>query len=289
MRQLLITGIFWAGILCSNFCYGQRAPLGSMPMEYNSSFAGEGKFPRINSNFSYAGERYYYRDLRFQTSYDQFIPAIRSGIGITAGTGRASYRGDTRFFHSSFGIAIAPKLSLGGNITISPSLDYHYFKQESSGNHEITGFRTRGAILINTSKFYIGWSVDLYRKFNSNDSTFSLSYNFPKDIRSFIQMGYTFQRSPESKFSFTPQILFIIDKSWPQKKYYIGPELIMLNFRYNKFLWGASSAGPHVGWQTENMKVMLSKNFSWLNYFPFENSNNPVQLSFRYAFKEKGK
>jgi hypothetical protein len=128
------SGFIWCGILLSFSCFAQfgnergTIPLGVLPMQYNGSFAGETGSARCSSNLGYT---YYHPGSHFNTaiSYDQFIPTIRTGIGVTVGTGRMQ-SGETIFNYSTkdkgISLAIAPKLSIKGKFTISPSLDFTY-------------------------------------------------------------------------------------------------------------------------------------------------------------------
>jgi hypothetical protein len=295
-------GLIWLGILLPVACYGQQVeiPLGALPMQYNSSFAGEAGGPRISSSFGYGIKRYasvlansaYYLSHSYilYTSYDQFIPKLRTGIGFTAGVdGSSATNGASKGTYVAF--AIAPKFPIKGKVTISPSIDVRYSsykglsdfiddKWRTKGN----SFTTRAGLLINTPKFYIGYSANMLSnsaiEYTYHDSTFSGVS--PKGFTSFLQMGYTFQRSSESNFSFTPQLLFQIGSA---NTYYghglVHLEAVNLNFRYKKFIWGISNAGLHVGLQTKKFKAAVA------NSFGFSSSSNlyGVNLSLRYTFK----
>ncbi|MBC7923087.1 MAG: hypothetical protein H7Z75_18565, partial [Ferruginibacter sp.] len=126
------TALVGSGLLLSLAGYGQgiNLPLGALPMQYNGSFAGETNGPRISSNFGLqTARRFYGRTYLAIASYDQFIPAIRSGIGLTVGYGdfysiytinasRRSYSSE----NYQVALAIAPKFSIKGKFTLSPSL-----------------------------------------------------------------------------------------------------------------------------------------------------------------------
>lgn len=118
-----------------------------------------------------------------------------------------------------------------------------------------------------------------------------------------LQAGYTFQRSTESKFSFTPQIMVraIGDRynHYTNSDYFFEefeytfdrPYSLLLrynlNFRYSKFIGGLNNAGVHVGFQNDRLRVMVT-NRGLLNFFQPGSSYNG-NLSFRYVFKEKTK
>jgi hypothetical protein len=278
-------------------------------MQYNPAFAGEAGGPRFSSNFGLNADGSI-RDnsYAFNISYDQFIPAIRSGIGFSGGFFSTS---SNRFFSSSgysVALAVAPKFSLKGKYTVSPSLDLSYgaadqiFKNRpnATGDQQINGFnlQSRAGLLVNTRKWYVGYAVEIplrnayrYRGFDdlvippSSDTTLSVTKRFT----SYWQFGYTFQRSSESKFSFTPQIVF--QTGWDSYSIfgpdygfkYFSPVAINLNFRYNKFIWGINNTGVHLGWQTDRVRVMMSNGFSWGGYAGGVYLGN---LTFRYMLKQ---
>jgi hypothetical protein len=307
MRTFLKAGLVWSGILLSFACYSQTIPLGALPMQYNPSFAGEAGGPRFSSNFGLnADGSIRNNSYAFNTSFDQFIPAIRSGIGFSGGYYSTS---SNRFFSSSgysFALAVAPKFSLKGKYTVSPSLDLSYgaadqiFKNRpnATGDQQINGFnlQSRAGLLANTRKWYVGYALEIplrnayrYRGFDglvipsSSDTTLSVTKRF----NSYWQFGYTFQRSPESKFSFTPQIVFKTGHDgfglgWNGEFRYFTPVVFNLNFRYNKFIWGINNTGVHLGWQTDRIRVMLSNGFGYNG----RESGYTGNATFRYMLKQ---
>lgn len=303
MKHLLFkASLVWTGILLSCAGYGQDIPLGALPMQFNSSFAGEADGPRINTN---VGSRTptkttYYFGTAFgydwgggtSVSYDQFISAIRSGIGVSVNY--LSYPGRN---YTSFGygflVAIAPKFSFKGKYTISPSLDFSYNAgRETYEDWGVTGqkqiinsslIQSRVAILLNAQKWYIGYSINL---FSSTQADYSVDPGYilhQNKFNSYWQLGYTFQRSSESKFSVTPQLLFQTGHEWPNRFRYFGFESINLTFHYKKFLWGLNNTGFHLGLQTKQMRVMLSNHFERGSH---PNTVYTGNLSFRYVFKK---
>lgn len=289
-------------------------------MQFNSSFAGEAESPRINANVGFGSwEPSSGRGFTTHGSYDQFVPAIRSGIGVSSYYSRQdktfSFSGQTSSFEGynyGFAVAVAPKFSLKGKYTISPSLDFSYSSFRSSYDNywptftnerqNASGFsiQSRVAILFNTQKWYAGYSVDL---FQYGETHYSIPVSWPtadRRFNSYWQFGYTFQRSSESKFSFTPQLLFRTGDAdelsdnhifryfrlatySPNFRYF---RLVAgnLNFRYQKVIWGVNNAGFHVGWQTKRTRIMLSNDF---NRRGLLGSPYTGTLSFRYVFKGK--
>jgi hypothetical protein len=276
--------VFLLGITFSYASHGQNIPWGVLPMDVNSSFAGEGGAPRFNSNFFLHSFRHNDRiDVSYdiRTSYDQFIPKIRSGVGITAHTGSMESNYSSNW---GLGLAIAPKFSFKGKYTFSPSLDFHH----SSVNPYNTAWpfvserygRTQSnlGLLLNTSKFYIGYSLSLMNKLFFKDDQPSIKSD---EFRSHIHGGYTFQKSSDSNFSFTPQIAIGIvhNREFQDHRIFIP---FNFTFRQNNFIWGISNAGLHLGLQNEKIRVMVSNNLG------IPNSNYWSNLSFRYLLPNGG-
>ncbi|MCU0355323.1 MAG: type IX secretion system membrane protein PorP/SprF [Cytophagales bacterium] len=317
MHIVFKAGLVWLGIFLSFAGYGQEIPLGVMPMQYNPSFAGEAGVPRLNVHTGVRLPRSQ-AGYRVDLSYDQFVPKIRSGIGVSVYSNSSlstyynrfrpdSASGLTRTTHESrgaahgFSVAIAPKFSIKGKYTLSPSIDLSYHASESynelwftNGTRQDIVSRSvvgRVALLFNSQKWYIGYSINvpLYQAFTYNSSDVYPARRFV----SYWQMGCTFQRSAESRFSFTPQVVFLTGHeprfvlTTFRSFRYFAPVEIILNFRHNKFIWGFNRAGLHVGWQTARMRLMLSQRV----YVSSTQSAYLGGVSFRYVFKhsEPGK
>jgi hypothetical protein len=284
------------GILFAGATYAQDVPLGALPMQYNSSFAGEAHSPRVSSGVSYAYmNTSNYRD-RFGSAfiaYDQFIPAVRSGIGITYGWDTHSIRPAPdfsqptyQFSSNTISLAVAPKFSIGGKYTLSPSLDYSYNIRSLvddgmtslSGQYRSMG--SRAALLFNSRRWYVGYTVGL---FGWTDYPGETRTRFLSDrLFSFLQAGYTFQKNAESNFSFTPQLVVFIGGYTAQEMLdtFYGVYAINLNFRYRQLIWGVNNTGYHLGWQTERLRLMLSSNLGLAGNDRVTGAN----LTVRYIF-----
>lgn len=241
------------------------------------------------------------------TSFDHFVPAIASGIGIST-----SYYGNNSDYFEGGGydisLAIAPKISIKGKYTLSPSVDishgslhstytigYNTYERIEDFKQEF--IRSRLGLLFNTNRYYVGVS---FFAFNKNDhaiypggirSTYNL--NPYKHLGAF-QFGYTFQKSPESKFSFTPQLsIHLYDENFTTDEGLILPvPYFNFNFRYTKYIMGVSNAGFHVGLQTEKLRLMVSNNFNLFQFGPSNLffGNGPISnLSLRYVFHKTDK
>jgi hypothetical protein len=323
MRRLMKAGFIWSGLLWSFFSYGQalEAPLGALPMQYNSSFAGEAGGPRFSSSFTLqprfklgTGHSY-----ELYTAYDQFIPAIRSGIGVMVGRGgtlsSSSYSYANQLNKNSvkgndylLSVSVAPKFSIQGKYTLSPSIDFTHmqgntlvinetegpsFANSSYSNFQSQYWQSRIGLLFNTNKYYIGYSiavlsrgmlvVDDQQKTNSTTTLdTSNSYRSSARFLSYLQAGYSFQRTSQSKFSFTPQVMVRIgnNSSFPYRLGTYRLELvdINLNFKYQQFIFGVNNQGVHVGWQTDKIRLMLSNKYAGYRGYV-------GNLSFRYLIK----
>jgi hypothetical protein len=303
MRTLLKAGAFWLNLLLPFVCLGQD-PLGVLPMQYNGSFAGETGRPRINSGFTFKpfdrASNYTYYNLN--VSYDQFISSIRSGIGVTA-----SYGGGPGYIGRGIGLAIAPKFSFKGKYTLSPSLDFQYGASSFNADGQYVGLpplkashytASRAGLLFNTDKFYIGYSANVYTQYTyrfANDSSYTEpGSGFSRFLNSTLQMGYTFQKNPDSKFCFTPQLAFALYNNASTRTSF-RVQAYNFTFKYQQFVWGINGSGlafndyadlsVHVGWQTKKLRLMLSNGLPAIrrepNRAPYSYIGN---LSFRYAF-----
>ncbi|CAN5469533.1 hypothetical protein BH23BAC1_BH23BAC1_23360 [soil metagenome] len=317
------------------FQIDQNILLGALPMQFNSSFTGEADVPRLNTALFYQNPHRGSPQLKLFTSFDQFIPAIGSGIGFTGGYGEPT--GDHILASSLFfNFGIAPKFSLGGKLTISPSLNLNYNQSsrqiqipqfmcvDATGNQVVCASNTRGlssnaGLLINTNKYYIGYSINLFSKikFESNLGIYGSEYPllFNSGFQSSLQLGYTFE-SAGSKFSFTPQLVIGIgERNVPNSEELlynyrdsprylplspVGPDKFVLSFRYDRLLWGLSDVGPQVGWQNDRFRFIISNNlnFNTININPFSfisgtrrnyTEGNISNFAFRYIFSKHEK
>ncbi|MDO1449142.1 hypothetical protein Q0590_22890 [Rhodocytophaga aerolata] len=308
MFKLLTTIIITFGFLLPIISFGQYAPLGTLPMQYNPSFAGQSGGPRVSSNIRYGLNDYSNgrsQGASVYTSYDQFIPAIRSGISVATNydnaQARYEYSWDSSYYYSEnvgFTVSAAPKISIKGKYTISPSIDLGYSVWDITSNirwipdttYNIDGkqhgLSSRAGILFNTNKFYAGYTIQLFNSILKNsavDLNRVQSYTF----LSYVQVGHIFQRSSQSKFSFTPQIVLEISRmNYFEDRVSLRLSAYNLNFRYKNFIWGLNNEGLHVGWQTDKFRVMLTNDVGVFSKYA-SNNDYTGNLSFRYIFNSK--
>jgi hypothetical protein len=312
MTSFFKSGLIRSGLLLSLTSYaafGQQTtnlPLGALPMQYNGSFAGEAGSPRISSNFGFGngiGFRqggYYRGSFQQQITYDQFVPGLSTGIGLGLQAAQQTSSSNTSNLRG-FSLAVAPKISLNGKYTLSPSLSLEYAAVHAPTRNVLFNdtlivlnayntkhWQSRAGLLFNTSKFYVGYSVDIMDHF---------AYNYHKGqalrrldrFSSYLQMGYTFQRSPESHFSITPQVaVYIGHGGFVYKNTYnrFGFNLFQgynLTFRYKQYIWGFNNMGLQAGWQGRRLKVMASNAIGFEGGFHWHYAAN---LSLRYVFRD---
>ena len=282
MRRLYLSLLFLSTTFLYGSAFSQITPIGIFPMQYNPSFAGSIGKSRLVSDLLF--HKYNQNSgLGLAFSYDNYLPKIRSGFGIAANIhGSTSddgyYKTDQQSAIVSF--TIAPKISLKGKYSISPSLQVGYqdFSKKyntSYQHHEdrySTGLVSTVGILFNATHFYIGYSILIFKTHDLNDI-----YN--DKYSSFLQFGYTFQKNTDSKCSFTPQIVLPIFSS---SKYFVYWPGYNLGFRYNNYLLGVFSqfnlftpTGIQLGWQNKKVRFLVSNDFS-LGY--------QANISMRYFF-----
>jgi hypothetical protein len=229
------------GILLSYFSYSQVSPpLGSLPMLYNGGFAGESGQGRLALGIQ-TSKRLWNGNFSGYGSYDHFFSKISTGIGLTAIVGT----------QNAYILSISPKISFKGKYTLAPFVEGSYISDKFEGG---------GGFLFNSQKFYLGYSL----------TTFA----------SFLQIGYSFQRLPESVFSFTPQLVFQINSiSRPD----IDIPAYSFIFRYKKFITGINDNGLALGYQGKKDKIVLSQNY----LFFWTRNESAVNLSYRHFFELK--
>ena len=289
--------LFFILLGLTGFCqaFSQFAPIGSIPTIYNSGFAGEAGAPRIAVNSILAA----HTNTRSTTysnciSYDNFFKKIRSGVSITFGQ-RAEYWKDElstpnpRFEKYIATIGISPKFSVRGKYTIAPFVDFsltgvdklvNFFTYDSpvrQYNFQYNTILARTGVLVNSAKAYVGLTVTvLESKFDEKkpvgDNSF---YLMEENVDIIFQAGYTFQRSPNSDHSFTPQIAIRWDKNFHRRLILHDISLI---WRYKKFIYGLSSPGIAMGYQNDRIRFLVSQWF-------FTPHNIICGVGIRYKFK----
>jgi hypothetical protein len=266
-------------ILFSSDLYSQEIPLGSLPMLYNGGFAGEAGQARFTTGFGIRKSNFSDTNLTlYYLSYDQFIPKVRTGIGITLVTSHIASKDTFSLQYDGINstsviTSLSPKFSFKGKYTLAPFVDFKYtysyyqLGDLASGLYLKPGWNTslRTGILLNSKKYYVGFTLEGLRsnrgRFNDfPDMPVGSAFPGKKLIESLaIQAGYTFQRLPESRFSFTPHVAYTYSPSHERLR--STPLFINLMFRYNKVLWSINSNGLGIGFQSERFRIMLSQNF----------------------------
>jgi hypothetical protein len=321
--------LFLSACLCWNDVVSQHLPTGAIPTYYNGGFAGEAGAPRVSS-FSYVDyfkrlDEYNYGVI---LSGDVFLKAIRSGVSITVGQVETERQFDssTKFAR----VSISPKFSFRGKYTFAPFIDGRYsatrvddvvrlyIRKYDLGpgywlnpTFKYDVVLIRGGFLFNSSKAYLGLSFDLLRPvlenyFTDEELNIDLSN---KKFSALLQIGYTFQNNPKSKFSFTPQLTLRhntneldMGRNEPFEREGVFVSDISLMVRYKKFIAGLNTssegfkffdlfASPNfaLGFQNPNWKIQLNQNFGRFSYFAVNSSrlNYIASLGARYTFVRK--
>jgi hypothetical protein len=281
-----------AASLWSAELMAQRVPAGALPTEYNGGFAGEAGDLRLAS-FSYLdyGRFPHYaassRVLNRGTfiSADQFLKKIRSGVGFTIGR----QGDDNRYESTAMSLSISPKFSVKGKYTIAPFADVsfsrtHYMQDPviNPADFTLNAWTIRTGFLLNTDNAYIGVTSDMFRDFGPAPGRF-----FP-ETRLSLQAGYTFQRTPESDFSFTPQVVLsyehydVEDRFTSEREIFNNINIVELNlgFRHKKFIAGINNTGLMLGYQNSKFKLQVT-NFYWEE----ERPSTPTRISGNTYFR----
>ncbi len=287
-------------------------PIGVIPIQYNPSFAGSMNDPRVSSNVSYSGSSSY-NSLNVNIAYDQIVPALRSGIGVAVQKGTASQSnslaGVEGAGNTDFSFAFAPKfsvlekLSFKGKYSFSPSLGLEYSETnfrpiDDTISSSFTRYPSRKflssqvGLLFNSRKSYIGFSLKFLHKHSAPPNMI-----YPS-VYTTLQLGHTFQKKPDSKFSFTPEltvVTFGLPNLNPSKTSFWRIQYI-LRFRYDSFLFGIAedprSPQFHLGWQGKSWRIMTFHHIE--NHERRTRSGGYItkdsytgHLAFRYIFNQK--
>lgn len=290
--------------------YCQDPPIGILPMYYNPSFAGSVGNSRICFNGAYAyqsndyGRSQNFYDINFTrygffSSFDRFYPGIKSGLGFSVERidqketfKGPNYEWQLDLVQSIVTAVFAPKLSIKGKYTLSPSIDLSFINQDILYNEtynsensiydiDKNGITSRVGILFNARQYYIGYAVRLY------NSELNEIGNYKYDFYSILQLGYTFQKDEDSKISFTPQLALPIHSKANQWDQTTELPSYNLSFRYSSFILSALSqfeyiypTGFQVGWQNSGWRLLISNEFAHRYY---------ANLTIRYIFNQDKK
>lgn len=294
-KTIVVSFLSLAGLLPLTKVNAQDAGVGTLPMMYNGGFAGEAGVPRLAGFSSFRRSVFVERgtlsaergkDYGTFLSYDSFLKKIHSGVGITVGHYYSDNNYDLK--NTSMALAISPKFSYNGKFTVAPFADFTFIHSTVSDYPEVPvsppyGFKStnyrgvaRAGFLINSDHAYIGFSMEVWQFKGAEERTFR--FNPPQGVfvqpfNAYFQAGYTFQRNPESKFSFTPQLVFGFHRNNGERDNRIRD--VSLCFRYQKLIWGISRNGLMVGYQDKALKLQAS-------YIP----NNSATIALRYTFRK---
>ncbi len=280
-------------VFCTTEIYSQSSLIGTLPMQFNPAFAGGAGCPRIGTSshvviynykspFSNFGT-YKYNRQNFAFSYDNFIPKINSGIGIQGGYSRLAYNGwqtnNLDLTQDIFlGLSIAPKFSFKGKYTLSPAVEikanfkntnYEHFSQKWEPVKSSINPEFRLGLAFNARKFYTGLSYHINGSLGNERGGRIYGVNGNRFTSTspiwLVQLGYNFQKREDSKFSFSPQIVFArynyqVEDIYKNAITTRSDLYLNLIFRFKKVIWGTTYGGYEgikliVGWQNKNIKI----------------------------------
>ncbi len=286
--------------------FAQSRWIGIMPMEFNPSFAGNSGGHRIVAlgGYEHSGGKtqqlnfYSYRDFRKQSSplgvisYDNFIPKLASGVGVYFSEINSKWgsrlEGDTVPSRNDdkamkAGINISPKISIRGKYTIAPSVglnfrhyNYNFYSGKNIHYLDKQSFKSdifyiSTGLLFNTKQFYVGYAY-FFAPYTGGANIRSLyeDKNLKEKSYGYIQAGYNFRKSMDSKASYTIQSI-IMTKTKMDWNDLINN--INFTFKYKKVLLGLSTSSfggaqwfAGLGYQTEKIKIFYSQNLQYVNY-----------------------
>jgi hypothetical protein len=288
MSIRILCSLFATILFCSTQLRAQeRVPIGALPTYYNGGFAGEAGVPRINAftHLSYSIDRGYGGTIGptnsgIVISADHFVKKIRSGVAFTAGLD--NFGGTSK--GPLFSVAVSPKFSFKGKYTFAPFADLTYHRHHvrlsyypasvpSPSNFPrdfiVQNFGIRTGFLVNSARAYAGLTADV-ANYATDVLKMTERWRAFENVRYTLQAGYTFQRTPDSKFSFTPQLALSLSrysqydssKMERLRKNIITLMDLNLMFRYSKFIAGINSVGFVVGYQTEKFRIQFTNFYS---------------------------
>lgn len=275
--------------------FGQRPWVNAIPTYYHPSFAGSAGGLRVSSYSSISLKNYPEQNIygnQNLISVDHFIGKIRTGIAMGVGYSKA----DGQFYKDKFvegNLSIAPKISVGGKYTFSPSVQLSVYRDwfstvPSFSNANMTYINPypqtwqttyatlKFGLMFNSKKFFIGGA---YRNDYTYYETNKMFYNSTKfiDRLEFIA-GYTFKKTDESDFSFTP-VLLLGNNIYRSNLY--------LTFKCKKFIAGVDIfTNLMLGYESKKFRIMYIQKFPFINDNPYSSFNREYrfQLSLQYRF-----
>lgn len=196
----------------------------SVPLYFNPAFAGSVEKSRLALSYRNQWSSIY-KTMYF--SYDQAISKLHGGAGLVMyndNQGEGSYN----IFYT--GLVYAPKFNFLNKIAISPAVKIGYRRTYVNPNlltfgdqidpqkgfvnstdtfenpHRVNNnIDISTGLLINTEKFYIGVALD---HINQPNVSVLKDGNSKLPIKYVAQLGYTYQKSDESNFSASINLLY---------------------------------------------------------------------------------
>lgn len=306
-------------VISSSTTYSQVLPVSLIPTENNGSFAGMSDQSRLIINNSHNSANI--SRPSFFASYDSFLKLLSTGVGISIhnydySTNYVSFDNlidesdpdqTDNFFNNTINyqhnyretvasLSVAPKLSLKGKYTISPSLKFTYGQGNvrlirddvQVYNRNLENVNVVAGIAVNTYRSYIGYSIMVYGQDKIDFSKRYISNNPPiiGKYYSVLEGGHTFFRKNESRFTFTPQLAVFIYNFEGDETVSIRKIKANARFKYSNILYGHSAGlingssyvAAHIGWQNDNFRIILNLS---------SESNNFLDVNLRFIIPHK--
>lgn len=300
--------------------------IGTVPTYYNPSFAGNTGGQRVSLFFS--GTNVMNRsavesEAKPEFSYDAFISNISTGFALRLNHDRRmnmesfnnSVPGEYVYESTRAEVSIAPKISIKGKYTISPSLAFTYrssfyepdlslldllpsaFLLPQFNIMETKTNSLSSGVLFNSKNFYSGITIHLF----SNETGEMSKNNYRRtDIPflSSIQFGYSFQKNEKAVISFTPQLVIGIigvHELTKEMENELTRSRLDLNFRYKNILLGIGKSLQNgaefmIGYQRKRIKAMYILEISVADrneYKTYNRLNLYGGFSLRVLFNKK--
>ncbi|MCX6183148.1 MAG: type IX secretion system membrane protein PorP/SprF [Bacteroidetes bacterium] len=275
----------------------------SLPLYQNPSFAGTVVYPRFTLGTVMDGfKRPSILNIsRTYFSYDQYVPDIRSGVGIMCTSNPVlSSPVEVKRFQSE--LFFSPKIKLKNKMTLSTGVSaglssnvlYASDLYSNDPQNPLRFSYSLGAI-VHSPTFYVGYSFRQYpgaKLLSSSDSShFSIEQN--SKFVSTVQTAYVFRKKKSDRITFSPALLlqfYRLDNGFLETRYQVN-----FSLKRNFFFWGAgfstNSIFMTIGFQGERVRLVYSASQITEPSTPYSSSKvlfaQEMVLSYTFIHKDK--
>jgi type IX secretion system PorP/SprF family membrane protein len=240
-----------------SFSLWAQEPHYSLPysslLQINPGYAGSNGCPRIITGYrqttpSLRGFDYHQR---FHFSYDQFVPAIRSGVGLNI---LINDDGSGRFRTMEIGYVHSMYLQLTERVVIKPAIEFKYrnvtMRPEFTGYQPVNVLDLAAGFVLHTTDYYGGFAV--YHIAEPSES-FSTGIVSPP-LNLLVQSHFGFNINLDtSDVVVSPHMLFFNEGN-------IQNFLLALDVSWKNFIWGIGY------WDTEAFTLKAGYNLGKLRF-----------------------